>query len=652
MEFNNENFNNQNILFMKTILILLLLIFSLDFNIAYSQSKNEAYIRLPFGSVKPSGWIKEQMEKDMNGFVGNLDRLVPELINDPIYSTERLDKNSKAKELGNLKEGDMEGDDQYKWWNSETQSNWWDGYIRHALLLDNDANKKRVADQIKIMLATQDKNGYLGIYSPDMRYKFKSENGEFWSKTTLYRYLLAYYEYTKDAETWVALIKAVDDVMRNYPIGKSDPFNVGTAFSGGVAHGLTFTDVLDRMYQLTGDNKYQEYALFLYNNISDNYSSEEDIQLKNVLNPDYRLRCHAVHTFEHFRPLIVASFASKELRSANALNEYLVKVRKVTTKSGGAIGDEWIAERFADATHTGYEYCSLHELMDSYTLLMQKRGDQGLGDLIENVFYNAAMGARHPEKSCIAYLKTDNSYEMMGSKNGQKEDYQQTRYKYSPVHQDVAVCCVPNAGRITPYFLQSAWMKEGENTLVANLLVPSVLETEINWQKVKIENVTAYPYNNSFTLNISTQNAVPMKLKIRKPSWVTSVKSNTKYTECGEHLVFEGIFSGNETIHVSFETNVRVIRSDKDEHYFAYGALIFARPIAAKEIEGRKYAEGFVDLMYKSLDDRKYEFIADHKATYDNGEISVNLKNKKTNKVESVKLVPLSKTILRQVSFL
>ena len=38
------------------------------------------------------------MQKDVAGFVGNLDKLVPELIQDPIYSSGRLHKNSKAKD--------------------------------------------------------------------------------------------------------------------------------------------------------------------------------------------------------------------------------------------------------------------------------------------------------------------------------------------------------------------------------------------------------------------------------------------------------------------------------------------------------------------------------------------------------------------------
>ena len=191
---------------------------------------------LPFGAIKPSGWIKEQMQKDMAGFVGNLDQLVPSLINDPIYGEGRLQKHSKAKDLGNLKSGDAEGDEQYKWWNSETQSNWWDGYIRNALLLNDTKAIEKIKKYIDRILATQDADGYLGIYDKELRYHFNAENGELWSKATLYRGLLAYYEYTHDQKVWNALLKAVDNVMLNYPINQSDPFNVGNGFSGGVAH--------------------------------------------------------------------------------------------------------------------------------------------------------------------------------------------------------------------------------------------------------------------------------------------------------------------------------------------------------------------------------------------------------------------------------
>ena len=612
----------------------------------------EKYQSLPFGSIKPSGWLKVQMQKDMTGFVGNLDQLVPDLMNDPIYGAERLHKQSKAKNLGNLKSGDAGGDDQYKWWNSETQSNWWDGYIRNAFLLDDQQAIEKVKIYISRILATQDEDGYLGIYDKELRYKFNSENGELWSKTTLYRGLLAYYEYTHDETVWNALVRAVDNVMQNYPLNQSQPFFAGKDFSGGVAHGLTFTDVLDRMHQLTGDRKYSDYAAFLYQNFSENYSSEKDAQLHNILDPTFKLQSHGAHTYEHLRPIIVAAYARGTPELKKALQIYLDRVKGCTTSAGGAIGDEWIGGRKADATHTGYEYCSLHELMDSYAVLFQKSGDIKAAEETVTIFYNAAQGSRNPDHSCIAYLKTDNSYEMNGSRNGEAEPGRnQTRYKYSPVHQDVAVCCVPNAGRISPYFLQCCWLKESENTLVASVLGPNILETTIQNVPVKIEEITEYPYKNHFIFRIQTGKAVSFRMKIRKPEWAISVQTKEKYRLEDGYLVFDRELLKNDQIELEFRTDVQVREDLNHEKYFSYGALIYARPIKAIERTGKVYAPGFFDLTYSPADSNKYEFITNHQARFRDGIISISLKNKTTKKTEKVELIPLGKTILRQVSF-
>lgn len=615
-------------------------------------NKTETYQYLPFGSIKPTGWLKIQMQKDLNGFVGNMDKLVPDLINDPIYGPGRLHKNSVSKDLGNLKAGDAGGEEQYKWWNSETQSNWWDGYIRNAFLLDEPAAIKKVKNHIDQILATQDEDGYLGIYDKDLRYQFNSENGELWSKATLYRGLLAYYEVTGDKKVWKALVKAVDNVMKNYPVHASSPFSTGNKFNGGVSHGLTFADVLDSMFYHTKDKKYLDYALFLYQDFSATYQSEGDAQLLNILNPAYKLRGHGVHTFEHLRPLLVAAYAANDPDLFTALDIYSGRLEKITTATGGAIGDEWIAGRNADATHTGYEYCSLHELLHSYTVLFQKSGKTDLAAKIEQLFYNAAQGARNPDHSSIAYLKTDNSFEMLGTKNGETEpDRKQTRYKYSPVHQDVAVCCSPNAGRISPYFLQASWFKENENTLVAALLGPNVLQTSLQNVPVKIEADTDYPYRNKFSFKISAEKALTFQIKIRKPEWAETIQTNEVYKEENGFVVIERTFKNEDQLDLEFITSVKVKEDQNQEKYFTWGALVYALPIEATEQKGRVYAPGFEDLYYTPKASGKYTYFDDHQARYRDGTIHLTLKNSKTRQPEQVTLIPLGKTILRQVTF-
>lgn len=639
---------------MRNLYLTIVILASFTMN---SQEKNatkteEKYQILPFGSIKPTGWIKEQMQKDVDGFVGNLDKLVPDLINDPIYSTGRLHKNSTIKDLGNNKEGDAEGSEQYKWWNSETQSNWWDGYIRNVILINDKVGLKKVEKYIQEVLKTQDEDGYIGIYDKELRYQFNSENGELWSKATMYRGLLAYYEYSKDKKLWNAIVKAVDNVMTNYPIGTSSPFSSGNAFNGGVSHGLTFTDVLDKMYQITGDTKYTDYALFLYLDFSKTYQSEKDVQLSNILNPKYKLQSHGVHTYEHLRPLLVAAYASDNKELKKALQIYIQRIENTTTLTGGAIGDEWIAERTADATHTGYEYCSLQELLDSYSVVFQKQGNPKTAEAIETIFYNAAQGSRNPDHSCIAYLKTDNSFEMEGTKNGEIEaDRKQTRYKYSPAHQDVAVCCNPNAGRITPYFIEKAWLKENKNNLVNVLLMPNSITTKIQNKPITIETVTEYPYENKFVFKISNPKQASFVLKIRKPSWAKQFVTNEKYTIENDFIVFNRKFKKQEALTLEFKAEVEIKKDLNNENYFSYGALFYAKPIEAFEQKGKSYFTNFDDLTYKPKDNHRFEFIEENQASFNKGQITIKAKNKTTQQIENITLIPFGKTILRQVSF-
>jgi uncharacterized protein len=613
----------------------------------------EKLIPFTFGSIKPKGWIEAQMRGDLDGFVGHLDSLVPTLIYDDIYNTERLTKLSKLKELGTLKEGDAGGDEQYMWWNSETQSNWWDGYLRNALLLGDERHLARVKNYIERVLASQDADGYIGIYAPDLRYKFTSENGELWAKATLYRGLLGYYEAIGDDRVWKALVRAVDNVMVNYPVYASDPFNVGTAFSGGVAHGLTFTDVLDRMWQLTGDRKYSEYALFLYRNYSSNYSSETDAQYKNIMDPGYKLQMHAVHTYEHLRPLLTSYYATGSDSLKKALSVYTERIRKCQTPTGAPIGDEWIGRRIADATDAGYEYCSIHELLDSYTMMLQKSGYPALGADIEKIFYNAAQGARHPSRSCIAYLKTDNSFEMNGTRNGYVEpNRNQTRYKYSPAHQDVAVCCNPNAGRVTPYFVKSMFLRDGD-AIVAPVLGPCELTTTIGGRKLVIHEETDYPYSNQIKFRFETSEGFPLTFKVRQPEWADNIKSSHPYKSEDGCLVFIVQAKTGTVLELTFDAKPVVHPFSKNEHYVTYGPLVFARPVEYTETPGKKYSDTLGDWMYLPVKKDELKIPLNPKVKLVNGEEYPKLRTQLMSgtKMVEVDLVPVGKTILRQVTF-
>jgi uncharacterized protein len=624
------------------------------------QPVNQYFQWLSFGEIKPEGWIKKQMQKDMAGFVGRLDELVPDLMDDKIYGEQRLTKDVKTKNVGNITEG---FDPQYLWWNSETQSNWRDGYIRNAILLNDSLHLAKAGKYVEYLLSTQDKDGYLGIYAPDLRYRFTDENGELWAKTTALRGLLAWYEYTGNQEVLHTIISAVKDVMMHYPVGNSSPFRSSKPFAGGLTHGLVFTDVLDHLFQITGNQDYLNYALFLYQDFSENILAE-DAQYGKILDSAYRNKEHGVHTYEHLRPLTLAWIASGNEQLKAALDIYLERISQCSTPAGGPIGDEWVAGRHADATETGYEYCSLQELLDGYTSLLQKTGESRFGDLTERLFFNAAQGARHPGESAIAYCKTDNSFAMTGTKNGEPAGKEtQTRFKYSPAHQDVAVCCVPNAGRITPYFVKSMWMKDKEG-LVLVLHGPCSVHTTINGVKVNVFEETEYPFGNSVNFRISVEKPVSFVLKIRKPGWAEEFSLNCSYKVVDGYIVIAKKWKREETIHLEFIAEPELKQDSNKENYFTCGALVFALPVENREIVTKTHpVKGFRDLEYEPVNLVKYRLPASEKpelsiksgetsgSPWNSIKLNTSLINETTGTSENATLLPLGATILRQGTF-
>jgi DUF1680 family protein len=617
---------------------------------------------LPIGAVKPTGWLSHQIQDNLAGFVGRLDSLVPSLIvKDDIYGKDRLTRKVKSKDVGAIGDG---GDwqVQFLWWNSETQSNWWDGYIRSAILAGDKTHLARIEQYIQRILSTQDADGYLGIYDKELRYRFDNENGELWAKASLYRGLLAWYEYTKDPKLLTAIERATQNVMTNYPINASRPFYSVNPNVGGLSHGLTFTDVLENLHRLTSKTQYRDYALFLYKDFSA-HNLNEDAQLPKLLHTATPLKGHGVHTYEHLRSLAAAYYASGNPVLQKAMNNFLTRIQDYTTPSGGPVGDEWIGGRKADATHRGYEYCSLHELMHGYAALLAKSGFGSFGDKAEHLFFNAAQGARHPYQSAIAYLKSDNSFYMTGGLNGDTADKKQTRYKYSPVHQDAAVCCVPNAGRIAPYYVQHMWMKSTDG-VVTTLLGPSELTTTIKGQPVTITESTYYPFRNSVTFTVAVKSPTAFTLRIRKPEWAKGVKLNEPYKVEGDYLLINKTWRNGDVITLQLNADVEVKQDNKGDRYYTYGALVFALPIGGKEAITKTHPlSGFHDYHYTatSLEPRSVTNGSTPQVVHQDNLLesdiqkSITLKtsllNKATGKKEEAMLVPLGATILRQLTF-
>ncbi|MCD7917261.1 MAG: glycoside hydrolase family 127 protein, partial [Clostridiales bacterium] len=551
-------------------------------------------------------------------------------------------------------------DAQLFWGNSETQSNWRDGYVRSAILLGEPEYLQETERYLNKIWATQD-DGYLGIYDRSLRFHCDGENGELWAQSTLFRGLLACYEALDKPELCEWVCMAADRIMEGYPMGKSHPFRVNHP-GAGVGHGLTVTDAFYWLYQITGEVSYWDYALWLYEEYSSSDQSEADIQASNVLDPNYRLKGHGVHTYEHIRALAIA--AERDERYRPALNAMLQKLSDYLAPSGGPIGDECIGGRQAGATWTGYEFCSVHELLHTYSLLAELTGDIQWNERIEWLYYNAAEGMKHPTDSSIMYLKTDNCY-CADEHSHPNVKQRNPRYKYSSTHQEAAVCCVPNSGRIIPYFIQSMLCRSQEGFVIASY-GPYEYQSSYQNRRVSIRQETEYPFEMQAAIHIKVDTPTIFSVSLRMPSWAERMTINGRVYENPNHRCREISLRRvwrEDTVTVTFEPNVEFHRDSLNDIYVSYGPLLYCVELPSQEAILRNlpisgFSEKIVSPVNRDLEHLRISpkdlslFVPEKKpenSSWHICEISGLFYDGK-NQIR-LQMVPMARTILRKVTF-
>ncbi|HYO44809.1 MAG TPA: beta-L-arabinofuranosidase domain-containing protein [Candidatus Limnocylindrales bacterium] len=544
-------------------------------------------------AVEPGGWVAERMREDLDaGFVGHLDRLAPDLvIDDDIFGADRLTAGVTAKDLGAVSE-DPAWTVQFLWWNAETQGNWRDGWLRHCLWVGDASHVEAAVAWVERILATQDADGYLGIHAPDLRFPERGEHGELWAQAVLLRALLGYHGHTGDVRVLEAVRRAVERTMAGYPMGASHPFGLEASF-GGVTHGLMLTDVLWELADLTGDGRYLAYAAWLYRSFATSPVAAGDARAAALLDPDLGFAGHGVHTYEHWRPLTVAAVEAAQGGGEASLDfealeaAYAAKLEAALTPTGAPHGDEF-CHGAGSADHTGYELCSVQELLHAYGLRVETTGDVSLGDRMESLLFNVGMGMRDPAGTGAAYLKTDNSRSMTGVDGfrAQSPVVPQTRYMYSPLHREAASCCVPNAGRLLPTYARYQWLQgeaNGRPQVLALLFGASVLRTEISGVPVVITQETAYPAETSIRFTVEAAGPVAFSLAIRRPAWASDVRltgiDGARVHRTRSLISVDGPWSGSTTVEAWFRAAPEVRTASSGERLVAQGPLLFALPI-------------------------------------------------------------------------
>ena len=146
---------------------------------------------LPLGQVKPSGWLREQLETQAAGLSGHLDEFWPDI------------KNSAW--IG----GNAEG------W--ERVPYWLDGIVPLAYLLDDQALQARIKPFIDSILDHQQPDGWLGPVGDTAGH----QPHDVWPLFPLFKALTQYQEATGDPRVVPALLRCareIDQVIDQKPL--------------------------------------------------------------------------------------------------------------------------------------------------------------------------------------------------------------------------------------------------------------------------------------------------------------------------------------------------------------------------------------------------------------------------------------------------
>ena len=439
-----------------------------------------------------------------------------------------------------------------------------------------------------------------------------------------------------------------------------------------------FIESLEWLYKLTNEKKYIDFAEWLYND----YSTAEaklgntDNQLKNLLDRETMYKDHGVHVCEHLRvPLFLASISSNQLLK-EASDNAIYKISRSTNPSGAVATDKKKHESVAynyGSPDLPFEYCTITELLISYSSALQKRGEAKFGDMIENLAYNAAQGARLPDGKAIAYCSSDNQ-----SKGIFKDNF---RYQYAACHK--VACCNLNAAKIMPYFAANMWMKSAdEKAIYAQLFGTSEVNTTIGGTSVKISETTNYPFENTLKFVVTPSKNSEFDLVIRNPNWSANTLINVADAIVKNEKGFITItkkWKAGDVVDVTFEAKIEAHKTMANDFYLTNGPLIYSLPIEETRTATQEFINGLknYDVLPKNQElanaintqytvepildlnlkegksnftvtknpnfDVKYPF--DSPSSYIEGDFYVNKKPLK------VKLQPYGTTLLRRTSF-
>ncbi|MCJ1462580.1 hypothetical protein MMC07_001182 [Pseudocyphellaria aurata] len=532
---------------------------------------------LPLGSIKPLGWLSDQMNLMADGFAGHMaaDHLAEDQAShedshqDFFYPIVR-----DSPWLG--------GTSEYSGLN-EGLPYWLNGLVPLAYGLDNARLKTQVNDITKYVLFHQKEDGWLGPEEEE-------EARDLWGRFPLMLGLSQLVEANKE------LSHIIVRAMYKFVILMHDML----AESKGLHEIWGRVRYPDMMICLQWLYEYhpREDTKILLDTMrllrEEGFSWEDYYDKSKFIFKDLDEINPPITADHPVFPYVHAVNAGQGLKSGAAIYRFTAdKSLLESTRNGvnwtfayhgdvagSIIGDERESDR---SPNRGSELCTAGEVVYSLSYLYQVLGDSEFADRCELAAFNAlsvGFSSNHWGRQYITLANQPFSHALVGPK--MFWNVGDAGVVYGPATN--YPCCTVNTPQGVPKFLSASFVKVGQDGLGHALLSPARVTTNLqNGARVSIHCESNYPFSNTLYYTVSTSSG--FVFYVRVPHWYIPALSFYTINDCPRQTLAPDPHTGMTAIHLHAGTHqityvlsavIRFINRTEDTVSVYHGALLYA----------------------------------------------------------------------------
>ncbi|KAF7188907.1 hypothetical protein HII31_09830 [Pseudocercospora fuligena] len=456
---------------------------------------------LPLGSIKPNGWLRDQLQLMSDGLAG--------------HEHDFYEYVSNSTWLG--------GNQDYSGLN-EGFPYWFNGLVPLAYALDDARLKDQVHSTVQTVLELQKSDGWLGPETAPTRtiwgrYPFclgaiqLAEANSTWTQPivgSLHRFVVLVNSMLKDnylgyiTDDW-ARVRMQDMMITLQWLYEKYPGEIGDIS-------------LETMQYLhnKGHNWEDWYSQDAY--FGRGFDKDLDTlpwSLTYLDGPLFPFQ-HGVNVGQGLKaPAVVRRWNHNDSLVDTAMNGVNWTMQYHGAASGTILADERLVGL---APYSGSELCTAVETMYSLSYLYQALGDNYYADRAELAAFNSLPAAMTPDWWAHQYVTQPNQpfAEILPQSPFYNTNTRGTTFGLEPNY----ACCTVNHPQGFPKFLSNSYVKVGNSGLAHVLLSPGSVTTNLGHNHVTVNCTTAYPFLDHLSYDVSSQSSFDLYLRV--PDWAGS----------------------------------------------------------------------------------------------------------------------------------